>query len=240
MSQWIDVTGLVFGFLGPLILMVTTGSEKAGAVHSWSPPRWAHYTGWSLLALGFFLQLGGRLIPDNQLPAIAPPSRTLHKHLLEAGVFSLGLLAAQLLGLRTRTLLEEVPSKPNAPDGISPEELNKALLIGEEDEKTARIIGWMERALFFFSIYFEAYLLAGGWLTLKVASKWAIWQNIVKMPDNFPYNPDDAKADVLKALRVKNQWGGRLLNRFMLGTFYNLMCGLCGALVSWSIRALFI
>jgi hypothetical protein len=41
------------------------------------------------------------------------------------------------------------------------------------------------------------------------------------MPDTFPYkNPEE--TDVLKAYRLKNQWGGRLLNRFMVGTFYNL------------------
>jgi hypothetical protein len=59
------------------------------------------------------------------------------------------------------------------------------------------------------------------------------------MPDTFPYkNPEE--TDVLKAYRLKNQWGGRLLNRFMVGTFYNLICGLSGALVSWALRALVI
>ena len=89
MSQWIDVTGLVLGFLGAFILMVTAGNEKLGAVHSWAPPRWAHYTGWSLLSAGFLLQLAGMLIPHNQLPAMAPPSRTLVDPLV-LGVLGLG------------------------------------------------------------------------------------------------------------------------------------------------------
>jgi hypothetical protein len=33
MSQWIDVTGLVFGFVGALILMLTTGYGKPSELH---------------------------------------------------------------------------------------------------------------------------------------------------------------------------------------------------------------
>jgi hypothetical protein len=239
MAQWIDGAGLVLSCLGPLILMVTTGRETVGAVHSWLPPRWAHYLGWGLLSLGFLLQLAAMLIPHDQLVVIASPSRIFHELLVKAVVFVLGFLVAMLMGRHVQSVIDKVTTKPIAPNGISQAELDRALLIGEEEKPIAELIGLMERTLFFVSIYFGAYVLAAGWLALKVASKWAIWQNVVKMPDNFPYKENE-NVDSLKAFRVKNQWGGRLLNRFMLGTFYNLICGLCGAVVSWFLLALLI
>jgi hypothetical protein len=97
MSQWVDVAGLVFGFVRALILMLTTGCARAGAVHSWAPPRWAHYLGWSLLSLGFLSQLGRMLIPHNQTPAIALPSRTLSEFLVPPlGQFIVVAVAAYL------------------------------------------------------------------------------------------------------------------------------------------------
>ena len=49
--------GQVLGFLGPVLIMLTTGNTKLGAVHSFAPPRWAHYLGWGGVSVGFLLQL---------------------------------------------------------------------------------------------------------------------------------------------------------------------------------------
>jgi len=53
----LSTLGQIIGFLGPLVIMLTTGSVKLGAVHSYEPPRWAHYIGWGGVCVGFFLQL---------------------------------------------------------------------------------------------------------------------------------------------------------------------------------------
>ena len=51
--------GQLLGFLGPVVIMVTTGNTKLGAVHSFAPPCWAHYVGWMAVSLGFLFQLIG-------------------------------------------------------------------------------------------------------------------------------------------------------------------------------------
>jgi hypothetical protein len=55
LAKWFDVAGLLLTFAGPVVILFTSG--KLGAVHSWDPPRWAHYTAWGMLTVGFLLQL---------------------------------------------------------------------------------------------------------------------------------------------------------------------------------------
>jgi hypothetical protein len=57
LAEWLDVGGLVLSFAGSLVILFTAGRDKLGAVHSWEPPRWAHYTAWGMLTVGFLLQL---------------------------------------------------------------------------------------------------------------------------------------------------------------------------------------
>jgi hypothetical protein len=67
MIEWIKVVGLVFGFLGPLIMMMSremiAPSSPAGSVQTGMTPRWAHYTGWGFVSLAFILQLVASLCP---------------------------------------------------------------------------------------------------------------------------------------------------------------------------------
>jgi hypothetical protein len=53
----LETVALVLGFVGSLLILVTTGNVKLGAVHSWETPRWAHYLAWGLLTFAFALQL---------------------------------------------------------------------------------------------------------------------------------------------------------------------------------------
>ena len=61
--QWINVTGMVLQFLGLILVLVTTGNVKLGAIQTSEMPRWAHYTAWPLLILGFLTQLFAALCP---------------------------------------------------------------------------------------------------------------------------------------------------------------------------------
>src|SRR4030095_13107084 len=56
----------------------------------------------------------------------------------------------------------------------------------EESEKRGggAQLGVLERVLFFASFWLEQSVFVAGWLTFKVAAKWAVWQHIVKIPEN--------------------------------------------------------
>src|SRR5229473_2778278 len=51
------------------------------------------------------------------------------------------------------------------------------------------IVGTLERLFFFGALWQGAYSVIAGFLALKVASKWASWQHIVKVPDPSPDDP---------------------------------------------------
>jgi hypothetical protein len=137
-----------------------------------------------------------------------------------------GLLVAFILALFAGEIVKQVKLEPRAPEGIDDKKLRAAFLLGDEDDHSAGILGLLEAVIFFAAFYVEgAGIVGAGWLAFKVAAKWAAWQHVIKIPEaGFP-TPDDE----IENLRVKNEWGSRLLARFLLGTLYNVFCGLVGA-----------
>jgi hypothetical protein len=89
-------------------------------------------------------------------------------------------------------------------------------------------LGMMECVIFFASLAFSEFLIAGGWLSFKLAAKWATWQHVIKMPET-KLIPDDPKAD----LKLRNAIGSLQLARFLNGTLYNALCGLVGWFVAY-------
>ena len=61
--KWINVVGMIIEFAGLILVFISTGNLKLGAVHSFEMPRWAHYTAWTFLISGFLLQLFAALCP---------------------------------------------------------------------------------------------------------------------------------------------------------------------------------
>ena len=94
-----------------------------------------------------------------------------------------------------------------------------------KDDGGGKIVGKLERIFFFSSLWLEAYVAIGGFLTLKAASKWAAWQHIVKVPDSFQ------DGDPKKSLESRNAAGSYLYSRFLLGTLYNWLCGVLGVVI---------
>lgn len=138
----------------------------------------------------------------------------------------IGLPITVVLGLFTGRVVQMVKIKPMAPEGISQKRLNESLLIGREDERSASVLGFLERIIFFAAFFSNAGLVAAGWLAFKVASKWQVWEHIIQLPKEFPCE------DPLERLRVRTEWGSLLLSRFLMGTLYNVFCGLAGAAVA--------
>ena len=73
-----------------------------------------------------------------------------------------------------------------------------------------------------FLLWSGAALLVGGWLAFKVASKWAVWQNIIKVPESAAGLSDE------QLVSARFRFGTHLLQRFLLGTLGNVLAALFG------------
>lgn len=88
-------------------------------------------------------------------------------------------------------------------------------------------LGAFERIFFFFSFLILKPELLAVWLAFKAASKWDVWQNIIKVPGE-----SDTRDERL-TLNVRRVWGSRVMQRFLIGTLLNILLGLAGAIVTW-------
>ena len=87
-------------------------------------------------------------------------------------------------------------------------------------------IGFMERALIFTVLFWgeeKGYMIITGWLAFKVASKWAAWQHIVRVPESMEGFPQR------DWLRARWAWGSYQFTRFIVGTAANIVAGFFGA-----------
>ena len=140
-----------------------------------------------------------------------------------------GLLVALLPGcFVVRPILNRVTKEidDNRGQGYSTKEW-KALI--EPPKAGGPWLGAFERIFYFFLFLLLKPELLAIWLAFKVASKWEVWQNIIKVPSE-----SDAK-DERMTLRVRRLWGSRVKERFLIGTLLNILLGLAGAIVTWGL-----
>lgn len=86
-------------------------------------------------------------------------------------------------------------------------------------------LGIVERLVGATAGYSGEYLIVGGWLAFKVASKWENWTNIVKLD----------KTDI-DDFEKRKTYGGNVYTRFLIGTAINI---LIGATIGYGIKRLF-
>ncbi len=86
----------------------------------------------------------------------------------------------------------------------------------------SRWLGFLERTLFFFAIWFDAWAVIAGWLAFKAVSKWDAWSNITKIPNTSHFG----ELKDLEHLDWRRRWaswvymrsaGGKLGNLFAAG-----------------------
>jgi hypothetical protein len=127
-----------------------------------------------------------------------------------------GFFLLTVLGLFMGKYLDWVVKKidTNPPEGFTEDTWKE--LIKPKEGRTGFVIGVCERTLFFILILTGGAQLIPFWLGFKVASKWEVWQNIVKVPDK----------DVIPSgltFEARKAFGGRVLQRFLIGTLMNLL-----------------
>jgi hypothetical protein len=129
----------------------------------------------------------------------------------------------------TRYWMGKATPFPKAGLGQTQEQLDRAILV-PGGNAAAAVVGRLESLIFFGSLWSGSGFLVPAWLAFKVASKWETWTHVVRVGRNiFDGSPAEE-------LRVRNQWGSRLLQRFLIGTSYNLLSAMAGAAVALAIR----
>jgi len=125
------------------------------------------------------------------------------------------------------------------PTGIHSDVWNHAFGISEEKRKLNKYIGFLESILFFFCFYIDKPELIGGWLTFKLASKWEVWNTIMKIPEKL----DDDKIPQIEYIGAKNEIAWFTLQRWLFGTLANIVAalfGLVGSAIIIKILSLFV
>lgn len=85
------------------------------------------------------------------------------------------------------------------------------------------IVGHLERILYFIALLFDP-LYIGGLLTFKIAAKWEAWKNVVQVPQQKP----EGFPSELSYFIFRRKLGSKLLNRFLVGTFSNILFAVAG------------
>jgi len=145
------------------------------------------------------------------------------KNLPEIIAFAVGLIATIGLGwLMVKRLLDCASKGMNEspPPGMSCALWDELKSIGD----SGKYIGCLERILFFIVLFAQQPLLIGGILAFKVAAKWEAWKNIVQIPEQMP----KGFCSEISYFSFKRQWGSKLLTRFLVGTFSNILIAFVG------------
>jgi hypothetical protein len=93
-----------------------------------------------------------------------------------------------------------------------PKELWDALRISGT-EYHGKILGNLERLVAASAVWTNSYEIVVALLAFKVASKWEVWSNVLRLPDQLP------GIEPLPYLRARRLWGSNMLMRFLIGSF---------------------
>jgi hypothetical protein len=80
--------------------------------------------------------------------------------------------------------------------------------------KGGAIIGTLERVVFFCALAAGFPTFIPAWLVFKAASKWDLWQNIIKI---------ESEKDKHIKLEARKLWGSYVYMRFLIGTLLNIL-----------------
>lgn len=107
--------------------------------------------------------------------------------------------------------------EPRAPAKVDDEAWKGVIWTGKkEDYVGGRWIGRFEVFMFLAALSFDKQIIIGAWLAFKVATKWEVWRNVVRVPETLKCSEE------ISWLQSRTAWGTWLLNRFLLGTIGNL------------------
>jgi hypothetical protein len=135
--------------------------------------------------------------------------------------FIVGLTTTIILGFLVKPILENFIPKPVKPKGLDD------LIWDSLSERIegGNVVGFFERVLFLIAFWLSQLPIIAVWLGFKIASKWEVWKNIIKLPDNLDDIPPLLLFDARKRL------GNSLFTRFIVGTLLNVLIGAMAAYI---------
>jgi len=87
------------------------------------------------------------------------------------------------------------------------------------------ILGLIEVSVFYVSFLVEAWIVVGGWLAFKAASKWAAWQHIMRIPEHLD------ELENISYLQYRHAQSSSLCYSFLVGTLSNVGAAFIGLAV---------
>jgi hypothetical protein len=141
-----------------------------------------------------------------------------------------GLLITILLSIFIAPIIIKKGTSDNddkSPEGISG---NLWTSIIHQSKSGGKVLGLLEAILFFISLWVAHPELIAGWLVFKVGSKWEIWHNIIKVPEEIK------NIDNLEYLNARHKWGTKVLMRFLIGTITNIIIAMFGTVISYGMQ----
>ena len=135
----------------------------------------------------------------------------------DAAGIMIGFATLSAVGLGVGKLIDRVARKPGKPEQI-PQRV--------WDEHTTKNnggpwLGFLERSLFYGALWSGAGTLIAAWLAFKLASKWEVWKNVIRVP-----NDQEAPNEWFAATHTFGSW---ILQRFWIGTLLNLVLAMAAA-----------
>lgn len=142
--------------------------------------------------------------------------------------FIFGFLLMSVAGRYVGRLVAKGAKEPARP-ALLPDEVWKE---HTRTEDGGDWLGFLERALFFAAFWTGSESLVGGWLAFKLASKWEVWKNVIRVP----LRPDDHEGDSWFA--ATHTFGSWILQRFWIGTLLNVLLAFVFVAIGHGLRCL--
>jgi hypothetical protein len=122
-------------------------------------------------------------------------------------------LVLSLVGLAVRRLVALGARKPIRPPLIPDHVWNEHTRVDDGGDW----LGFLERTLFFGAFWIGAVSIVAAWLAFKLASKWEVWKNVVRVPVDIE---GGQSAEWFSATHTFGSW---ILQRFWIGTLLNVL-----------------
>ena len=144
-----------------------------------------------------------------------------------------GEIAERILNKATKDIDENPPKKFREEHKyLGCNDLRKEWKKAVEQPKSGGIyLGRLERTLAYFAFLFGFPEALGIWLVFKVASKFEVWRNITIVKGIIRNKKSDTPDEF--DFEARRLWGSRVLQRFLIGTLWNMLSGFFGVVLTY-------
>jgi hypothetical protein len=141
---------------------------------------------------------------------------------------AIGFVAMTIAGRFVGRLVARGAKEPERPPLLPDSVWNEHTRIADGGDW----LGSLERTLFFAAFWTGTESLVAGWLAFKLASKWEVWKNIIRVPPEAPYEKGQ------EWFAATHTFGSWILQRFWIGTLLNVLLAFVAVAVGQAVARL--